>query len=290
MHETPSVAEMSAWSRRLPMMLFFLPACSAAVAPVEASCPASPFVNATPLVIAHAGGNTIAPSNSMLALERAVEMGADVLDLDVRMTSDAVVVARHDRELSTTTNGTGPIDEMAWVDVARLDAGVTWEGEALDDVARVPRIDAALAAFPDMWFSLEIKQTVPPIGSALCDAIERTDSADRVFISANDDDAAYEFNAVCPDVLLTTTYRDLDDRAAAEAAGQPWCAASPIGQPPLRANFDAERIAESHRHGSAIFVWTVNDEADLRAAALAGVDGVYTDRPDLARLVFDSLD
>lgn len=265
-------------------------ACSTSVAPVEASCPASKFVSETPLVIAHAGGNTIGPSNSLLALERAVEMGADVLDLDVRMTSDGVVVARHDRELSTTTDGAGPIDEMAWADVARLDASVHWAGETLDDPVGVPRVDEALAAFPEMWFSLEIKQTVPAMGAALCDVIERTNSAERVFISANDDRAAYEFNDACPDVLLTTTYRDLDDRAAADHAGLPWCSASPIGQPPYRAGFDAERIAESHRRGAAIFVWTVNDPDDLRAAALAGVDGVYTDRPDLARQVFDRLD
>lgn len=265
-------------------------ACSASVAPVEASCAVSPFVRETPLVIAHAGGNTIAPSNSMLALGRAVEMGADVLDLDVRMTSDGVIVARHDRELSTTTDGSGPLDEMDWADVARLDAGVNWDGAPLDDLVRVPRVDDALTAFPDMWFSLEIKQTVPPIGAALCEVIERTKSADRVFISANEDEAVYGFNDVCPDVLLTTTYRDLDERAVAAAAGQPWCSASPIGQPPYRAGFDAERVAESHRRGAAVFVWTVNDADDLRTAALAGVDGVYTDRPDLARQIFDSLD
>ncbi len=272
------------------MVLLFMTACSASVAPIEASCPASQFVSETPLVIAHAGGNTIAPSNSMLALERSVEMGADILDLDVRMTSDGVVVARHDRELSTTTDGSGPIDETAWVDVERLDAAVNWTGEPLDGTVGIPRVDHALAAFPDMWFSLEIKQTVPPMGAALCEVIERTGSAERVFISANDDQAAYGFNDVCPDVLLTTTYRDLDDRAAADEAGQPWCSASPIGQPPYRAGFDAERVAESHNRGTAIFVWTVNDLDDLRTVALAGVDGVYTDRPDLARQVFDSLD
>ena len=118
----------------------------------------------TPLVISHAGGNTIAPSNSMLALERAVEMGADVLDLDVRMTSDGVVVARHDRELSTTTDGLGPVDAMAWTEVAQLDAGVTWTGDAPGSPVRVPRVDDALNAFPHMWFSLEIKQTVPSVG------------------------------------------------------------------------------------------------------------------------------
>jgi glycerophosphoryl diester phosphodiesterase len=188
-------------------------------------------------------------------------MGADVLDLDVRMTSDGVVVARHDRDLSTTNDG--PIT--------------------------VARIDEALAAFPKMLFSLEMKQTLPAVDQQLCAVIERTQSADRVFISSNDDDAIYGFHEVCPGVLMTTTYRDLRERRDAEAAGEPWCATSPIGQPSIAAGFDAERVEHYHEHGSAVFMWTINDPDDLKAAALAGVDGVYTDRPDVARKIFDEM-
>jgi glycerophosphoryl diester phosphodiesterase len=261
--------------------------CASAGAPIEASCPRSPFEREVPLVIAHAGGNSVSPSNTMYALHNAVDMGADVLDLDVRMTSDGVVVARHDRDLSTTTNGAGAVDETTWAAVAALDAGVNWLDTPHDESITVARIDEALASFPDMLFSLEIKQTTPAVGDQLCAAIERTQSADRVFISSNDDDAIYAFNDVCPDVLMTTTYRDLADRGAAEAAGERWCAPSPIGQPPIAAGFDAERVERYHEHGSAIFMWTINEPEDLRAAARAGVDAVYTDRPDIARKIFD---
>ena len=264
-----------------------LGSCASAGAPIEASCPRSPFERDVPLVIAHAGGNSVSPSNTMYALHNAVDMGADVLDLDVRMSSDGVVVARHDRDLATTTDGAGAVDETTWAAVAALDAGVNWIDTPHDEMMTVARIDEALGAFPDMLFSLEIKQTSPAVSNQLCAAIERTQSADRVFVSSNDDAAIYAFNDVCPDVLMTTTSRDLADRGAAETAGERWCAPSPIGQPPIAAGFDAERVERYHKHGSAIFMWTINDPENLRAAAMAGVDAVYTDRPDLARQIFD---
>lgn len=261
--------------------------CASTSASVEPACPRSPFERDIPLVIAHAGGNLVSPSNTMYALHEAVEMGADVLDLDVRMTSDGVVVARHDRELSTTTDGAGAVDETTWATVSLLDASAEWRGDPFDEPIGVPRLDEALEAYPDLLFSLEIKQTSPAMGDQLCSAIERTQSTDRVFISSNDDTSIYQFHEVCPEVLLTTTFRDLREQRDAEAAGEPWCAASPIGQPSLSVGIDAARIEESNRHGSAIFMWTINDPEDLRAAAAAGVDGVYTDRPDLARQIFD---
>ncbi len=271
--------------------LVLLTSCSAAIAEVEAACDPSPYRSSPPLVIAHAGGNEMAPSNTMYALYRGMEAGADVLDLDVRMTADGVVVARHDRELSTTTNGSGPIDEALWSDVAQLDAAAKWTGDPLTDTVRIASVEEALLAFADVRFSLEIKQTEPSVADELCAVLDRTASRDRVFVSSNRDDATYGFQAVCPGVTITTTFRDLAARNEAIVSGEPWCWASPIGQPPFsRQRFDTAAIVEdAHRHGGAVFTWTVNDADDLRMLAEMGVDGVYTDRPALARQIFDDV-
>jgi glycerophosphoryl diester phosphodiesterase len=269
--------------------LVLLCACSSSTAPIEASCPPSSYRSGTPVVIAHAGDGGLAPANTMYALEIGRAAGADMLDLDVRMTSDGVVVARHDRELSSSTDGTGPIDEATWAEVSALDAAATWAGEPPPGPVGVPRLIDALEAFPDETFSLEIKQTTPSMAAALCEVLTDTGSRGRVFISSNDDIAIYDFQDMCPGVTITTTYTDLDNRDAAEAAGEPWCWPSPINQPP----FDAvsERlpaaIEYAHDHGGAIFTWVVNEPDDLRLLAEAGIDGVYTDRPDLARKIFD---
>lgn len=242
-------------------------------------------------MIAHSGGEGLGPENTIIAMERSMAAGADLLDTDLWMSSDGVIVARHDRELSTTTDGSGFIDAHTWDELQQLDAAATWTGEPIDAPVRIPSLAQILHAFPGVRISLEIKQSSPSMAQELCRVLRAADSVDRVYLSANDDDAAYAAQAACAGtVLITTTYADLDARRAAQDRGEPWCAASPIGQPPYReGRFDADNVADAHAHGQAIYTWTVDDPAVLRELALAGVDGVYTRRPDVARAVFDDL-
>jgi glycerophosphoryl diester phosphodiesterase len=270
--------------------LLALTGCSTQSASPAIDCPASPFRSSPPLVIAHAGGEGLGPGNTILAMRRSIDAGADVLDADLWMSSDGVIVARHDRDLATSTNGSGPIDTFTWSDLQELDAAATWNGDPIDDPVGIPSLAQILEAFPEVLISLEIKQTAPSMADELCAALTAAKALDRVYLSANDDAAVYDARDACPGVLITTTYADLDARRDAEARGAPWCAASPIGQPPYRdGRFDADRVAQAHAHGQALFTWTIDDPDTLRELAEMGIDGVYTRRPDIARAVFDAL-
>lgn len=252
-------------------------------------CPASPFRSSPPQVIAHGGGEGLGPSNTLLALQRSLAAGADILDTDVWMTSDGIVVARHDRDLSTTTDGSGNIDQTTWAELQMLDTRTHWTGPPIADPVRVPSLEQILAEFPAVTVSIEIKQTQPSIARLLCDVLVRTHSTGRVFLTANDDSATIEAQARCPSTrIVNTTYRDLGEMRAAQANDAAWCAPAEIGQPPYRdGRFSAADIAWAHDHGMAIYTWTVDDPAVLLALAEAGVDGVYTTRPDIARRIFD---
>ncbi len=257
--------------------------------PATAGCPPSPYRSSPPKVIAHGGGEGLGPENTLIAMHRSMAAGADILDVDVWMTVDGVVVARHDRDVPRTTDGTGNIDELTWDQLQQLDAAATWTGAPIDTDVRIPSLEQVLTEFPDVTVSVEIKQTEPSMSVQLCDVLERIASIGRIYLSANDDSAVYAAQAECPAAtLITTTYADLDARRAAQANGEPWCSASPIGQPPWKeGRFTAESVRQSHDHGAAIYTWTVDDPEVLRELAEVGVDGVYTRRPDIARQVFD---
>ncbi len=217
--------------------------------------------------------------------------GADVLDADLWMTADGIIVARHDRDLSTTTDGLGNIDETTWAELQSLDSRKSWAGAAILEPVRVPSLEQILTEFPDTRISLEIKQTEPSLAVPLCDLLRSTASTDRVYLSANDDQAVYDAQAQCPaTTIITTTYADVAKMREARDTGAAWCAPAPIGQPPYRpGRFSAADVQWSHDHGMAIYTWTVDDADTLRQLAEAGVDGVYTRRPDIARHVFDSV-
>lgn len=221
-----------------------LGACSSTPVAVPVVCPPSPFRSSPPLVIAHGGGEGLGPTNTTLAMQRSIAAGADILDADLWMTSDGVIVARHDRDLATTTDGTGNVDEQTWANVSSLDTRAGWTGDAIPEPERVPTLEQILTTFPDERISLEIKQTSPSMAAEFCDAIVRTGSIDRVYLSANDDSAVYEAQRECPaDLVITTTYADLDVMRAARANGTPYCNPAPIGQPPYRGSIQCRRRA-----------------------------------------------
>ena len=269
---------------------FAVGACAGSNA-AEPACPPSPFRNSPPLVIAHAGGEGLGPANSLEAMNASMAAGTDVLDADLWMTTDGVIVAHHDRSLEGTTGVTGFVDQMTFAELQELDLRAGWTGDPIDHPVRIPSLDQMLAEFPTTWISLEIKQSSPPIATTLCETLERHSASGRTYLSANEDADLYLTADACPDsAIITTTYQDVAAMRAARESAAGWCAPAPIGQPPYRETLlDATNVAWSHDHGLAIFTWTVDDPDTLRGLAEAGVDGVYTRRPDIARAVFDAL-
>ena len=116
------------------------------------------------------------------------------------------------------------------------------------------RLNEALLEFPDATFSLEIKQRSPLLAEPLCAVLPDTSSIDRVFVASDFGEAAYGFQDVCGDVLIATTYVDLENRQAADAADESWYAASSIVQPPVRAGIEVARVADLHDRWTALFV------------------------------------
>ncbi len=258
-------------------------------APATAACRSSPFRHTPPLVIAHAGGEGLAPANSVLAMQRSMAAGADLLDADLWMTADGVVVAHHDRSIAGDTDGTGNIEDLTWAQLETADLRAGWTGATIDEPVRIASLEQILTAFPDVTISLEIKQSAPSMAKPLCDVLRRLGAVERVYLSANNDDDVYAAQAECPgSLVITTTYRDVAVMRRLRETDEAWCAPAPIGQPPYNEGLlDRENVAWSHDHGMAIFTWTVDDPETLLGLAQAGVDAVYTRRPDIARQVFD---
>jgi glycerophosphoryl diester phosphodiesterase len=242
-------------------------------------------------VIAHAGGEGLGPSNSIEAMRASMSAGADVLDADLWMTTDGVIVAHHDRSLEATTGERGFIDERSFAELQSLDLRAGWTGEPIEQPVRIPSLDQVLSEFPTTLISLEIKQSAPSLAETLCEALERHSATGRTYVSANEDADVYRVAETCPGTsIITTTYRDVAEMRRARESDLDWCAPAPIGQPPYRESLlDPTNVEWSHDHGLAVFTWTVDDPETLEGLAEAGVDGVYTRRPDIARRVFDAM-
>ncbi len=96
-----------------------------------------------PLLIGHRGAKAVAPENTLASFRRAWEDGADVVEMDVRLTADGAVVVIHDETVDRTTDGHGVVAEMTLAELRRLDAG-RWFSPAYAG-ERIPTLDEIIA-------------------------------------------------------------------------------------------------------------------------------------------------
>ena len=243
------------------------------------------------MTVAHQGGDLLRPGNTLPAFEHALEVGADVLEMDLWETADEELVVIHDATVDRTTDGTGRVDELTLAEIRDLDAAYTWspDGESYPyrgEGFRIPTLDAVLEAFPDTPLLLEPKhESVPP--NRLIDFLDDRDRLDDVVIAAFEDDVVAEVRDLAPSVptgigpkegrAFATTTRPNEPRY--DAPGELLFAPYEI--------VDEAIVEKAHRNGLAVVPWTVNDRESMARLVDAGVDGVITDDPATMAEVVD---
>lgn len=241
-------------------------------------------------MIAHAGGEGLGPANTLLAMHRSMMVGADMLEADLWMSADGVIVASHDRDVAKETDGHGAIDSLTWSHIQTLDTRAGWAGPPIDEPIRIPSLEQILAEFPHVPFALDLKHTTPMMATSLCAILRRTPVARPVLVTSRFPEALDDVRAHCADAVVTVApYAEPGQAFTTPTTGQDRCAPDPIAQGPHRpGGFGFEAMRWWHERGLAVYTWTVDDPDTLRLLANAGVDGVYTRRPDIARQVFDT--
>jgi glycerophosphoryl diester phosphodiesterase len=256
----------------------------------------SPFFSARPQVFAHRGGCALGPENTIAAFDIGMSTGADGLELDVHLSADNVVVVHHDRTLDRTTNATGPVAARTADELARVDAGYRFaRGGEYPFRGRgigVPTLREVLGRYRGVPTIIEIKVYTTAMGRAVADEIRRAGAIDSVCVAGYGLASATAARAELPGVAASASqpevrlgvYRSLLRCPVRRAAYQTY-------QVPERA--EATRIVSprfirhAHAAGLKVQVWTVDEEADMRRLLEWGVDGLISNRPDLAVRVRD---
>jgi len=246
-----------------------------------------------PLVIGHRGAAGEAPENTLLSFERALALGAGILESDVHLTRDGVPVLLHDARLERTTDGRGPVGELTLAALRRLDAGhrfspdggrsFPFRGRGL----RVPTLAEAFQAFPGARFNLELKEGGAALAEAAVALVREAEREPTTLLTAGEDGmmealraelarsgAAPALGASTGDVLRFV-------RAALQGLAPP---PEPVAlQIPAefagRPLVSRELVAFAHAHEVQIHVWTVNEPDEMAALLDLGVDGLVTDFP-----------
>ena len=242
-------------------------------------------------VFAHRGGAALAPENTIAAFDRGLALGADGLELDVRLSRDGVAVVHHDPTVDRTTNGTGEVEALTADELASLDAGYRF-GPAEEFPFRgrglgVPRLREVLERYRGVPSIVELKVDEPELArQALSDVHAARASAHVVLGSFKQHvlDAARALEPEVPTSASTDEVRLLlwRSRFWLTVRRAPYRL---LQVPEIRAGrriVSPRFVRAAHRAGLLVQVWTVNREDDMRRLLGWGVDALISDRPDVA--------
>lgn len=250
--------------------------------------PTHDFFTAPVRNVAHRGGGMLAPEATLAAFGAAARAGADVLEMDVRLSADGALVVIHDRTVDRTTDGSGAVGELRFEELRSLNAGYRFRTPDGDFPHRgerlaIPTFDEVQAAHPDLPFVVEMKtlDTAEP----LCRAIREAGREHRTLVAAFGGESLERFRSACPSVATGGSFGEVVVflvLSLGRLAG--------LYDPPFDALLVSETsgpvrvvtpqlLRSARQAGLPVFVWTVNRADDMRRLLALGVDGILTDDP-----------
>jgi glycerophosphoryl diester phosphodiesterase len=255
-----------------------------------------------PLVFAHRGGAQIAPENTLAAFTCAHALGVDGFELDVRLSRDGEVMVIHDADVERTTNGKGRVSALTSDELRQLDAGSRFKGSLPEGDTRIPFLRDVLARFPEEMLIIELKGASPSLPPRVFEIVREAGALDRVCFGGFQ---RHMLIGIRRCGRRHTSKSDTSDRrgrpvVCSSASREetrwslyrswvhlpwPWRPYDAFQVPEISKGtrvVSPEFIRVAHARDLLVQVWTVNDEPSMTRLLEWGVDGLISDRPDLA--------
>ncbi|MCP8310974.1 MAG: hypothetical protein L6N94_05695 [Candidatus Methylarchaceae archaeon HK01M] len=221
------------------------------------------------LIIAHRGASSYEPENTLRAIERALDVRADMIEVDVRSSKDGQIVVIHDGSVDRTTNGKGHVKDLTLEELKKLDAGKGEKIPTLKEVIDYVRQKVILV--------IEIKVT--NIERSVAKIIEREGIARGAIITSFFHPIVKKVKEANPIIKTGVIFK-----------------CHPIRPPELALSAHAEvlfpeykyvsqeMVEEAHKYDLEVYPWTVDDLDKMNYFNKIGVDGIVTNKPDILRL------
>lgn len=240
-----------------------------------------------PLIYAHRGASCYAPENTMASFNKAVEMGADGIEIDVHMSKDGYLIVCHDEKVDRTTNGNGYIKDINMKELKKLDAG-SWFGKEFTG-EKIPLLAEVLELVKSENLLLNIELKNGPIfydnlEKNVVNLIRDFGLVENVIISSFNHYSLLGIKKLEPKLKTGILY----------IAGMvaPWKYAKSIGADaihPLYVTINKEVVEDCIKNGIMVNPFTVDRESDMILMRKINVTGIITNCPDIGRNVVDNL-
>jgi glycerophosphoryl diester phosphodiesterase len=211
----------------------------------------------------HRGAAALEPENTLLSISRAMEIGVDAVEIDVRFSKDKELMVIHDATVDRTTNGSGRVNSYTTKEIKELDAG---KGETVPTLQEVIDLAGNKAIL-----CIELKEEGTE--ARVVELVRRNNTVDHVYVISFWHRAVKTVKEMAPDiktgVLLVGCPVDtcVADHAAADALV-------------MRYSFiNAEFVNMAHGKGHEVFIWNIDEAGLLQPFVDMGVDGIASNDP-----------
>ena len=237
-----------------------------------------------PLILGHRGASAYAPENTLAAFRQALARGADGFELDVTLSADEVPVVIHDDTVDRTTDGSGEVARRTLAQLQQLNAGYPRRFGAKFAGEQIPTLAEVFTALGQQAIiNVELKQDPSPgrqMAEKVVALIHAHGMERRILLSSFYYDNLQRVRALAPSLPLGVLYAPNEPLRILRAWLKP--NVRPEAHHPYHRMINTLTLPWYRWRGYRVNVWTVNKEADLRRMMRAGVDGIITDRPDVA--------
>ena len=244
-----------------------------------------------PIIIAHRGGAKLAPENTLASFKNAIEIGVDMIEIDVHFSKDSEIIVIHDKSLDRTTNGNGEIKTLTLDEIKKYDAG-SWFSEDYKN-EKVPTLTEVIQTINGQCkLLIEIKdgdEKYPGLEKKIVETVKEHNAEPWVVVQSFNKNSILRIKEMYPDLityyLLGRNFNDFYAELSEQIrTGKP-VENKFDGIAPHYSALDTKKVDLLHKAGFDIFTFTVNKPADMQNVIELGVDGIITDSPDILKKI-----
>jgi len=237
------------------------------------------------MIQAHRGASAYCPENTLEAFSKAIEQGADFIELDVHFSKEGEIVVAHDARLERVSNGTGYINDYTLEELKALDFGLatcTWSSSGT--ICRIPTLAEVLSLVKPSSLAVNIEvKTIERLYPGLCEKLiglaEEFAMGERILYSSFNHYSLCEIKQIDPKAKIGLLYE--------LGMVDPWVYANYVKADAIHPHYYViaalpETVKRCHENGIKVNVWTVDDPDAIKLMLKSGVDGIITNKPDVA--------
>ncbi|HOO55984.1 MAG TPA: glycerophosphodiester phosphodiesterase family protein [bacterium] len=234
-------------------------------------------------IIAHRGASAYAPENTMAAFKAALDLKAEMFELDIHKTLDGKFVVIHDDTTERTTGFIGAVAFMNYSTIKNLDAGSLFNEKFKGEP--VPLLKDVLK-----WAKGKIQVNIE-IKSAGCEKavvayINKIDMKNDIIVTSFHHEYLKTIKEMDPDIRTGALVKDITSPSQLDEIIE---ACHPDAVNPRYILVNKKIVKEAHKRGLAVNPYTVNDAISMKKLISAGVDGIITNYPDVLRTVLENM-